>query len=101
MGDLRPMSKVASQQLLRQVRSQIFGQRTPRHIWHKIATGQLSQQEINEFADSWYYMPDIRKMGDPLYQDSKTLTNEARTERLKRRGKGPPTKGAGKRAQRR
>ena len=95
-----------------------------------VLQGQMAQHEIEKFADQWYYLPDPRKLRDPLYfdrraarsptqrapplrgpgedslpeprlfllsSDSKERTNIARTERLKRRGKGPPTKGAGKR----
>jgi len=90
-----------SQLLVKQISSKVFGQRTQRHVWSKIISGEMPPHEVAKFAETWYYLPDLRSMRDPLYFDSKEKTNRARTERLKRRGKGPPTKGAGKRASRR
>merc|ERR1712195_41608 len=86
-------------QALRAIASKVFGKRPPHNnVWNDIISGKMKPHEVEKL--NWWYMPSLQSMKCPLYQDSKEANNQARTERLIRRGKGPPKKGEGKRASR-
>ncbi|CAI5489764.1 unnamed protein product [Closterium sp. NIES-64] len=59
---------------------------------HKV----LSQKLIGDKVVAWYPEP-VQKM-DPLYVDPTEPKRVLKIERMKRRGKGVPKKGEGKRA---
>ncbi|CAM6113371.1 unnamed protein product [Calypogeia fissa] len=56
----------------------------------------LSQKLVGEKIAAWYPTP-MQKV-DPFYEDPQEKRRILKLERLKRRGKGPPKKGHGKRA---
>jgi small subunit ribosomal protein S33 len=80
-----------------EARARIFG--------HVIGDGERSAHKvlrrklIGQKIVSWYPTP-IQKQ-DPMFEDPKIKRRAVKNERLKRRGKGPPKKGHGKRAAKR
>ena len=60
----------------------------------------LSRRLVGPVLAAYYPMP-LSDLNDPLYTDPADSRKAAKLQRLKRRGKGPPKKGMGKRAQRR
>ncbi|ERN19655.1 28S ribosomal protein S33, mitochondrial [Amborella trichopoda] len=92
---LRKLLAEAALKGVTEVRAQIFGhvlnptgQRSP----HKL----LRKKLIGEKVASWYPY-DIKKE-DPLVMGRQEHERLAKLEMLKRRGKGPPKKGQGRRA---
>ncbi|PON85682.1 Ribosomal protein [Trema orientale] len=81
-----------------EARARIFGHvinQTGQRSAHKI----LRKKLIGEKVSQWY-PHDIMK-DDPLVMARKEQERLSRLEMLKRRGKGPPKKGQGKRASKR
>ncbi|KAG0603120.1 hypothetical protein M758_10G068200 [Ceratodon purpureus] len=82
---------------INEARARIFG--------HVIGNGErsahkvLRRKMIGQKIVSWYPTP-IQKQ-DPMFEDPKIKRRVVKNERLKRRGKGPPKKGHGKRAAKR
>eukprot|EP00850_Spirogloea_muscicola_P009357 SM000052S17749 [mRNA] locus=s52:491450:492036:+ [translate_table: standard] len=62
---------------------------------HKVLRGKL----VGPHIAAWYPTP-LQQL-DPMYQDPAEKARVLKLERLKRRGKGPPKKGQGKRATKR
>ncbi|KAJ7529644.1 hypothetical protein O6H91_15G060100 [Diphasiastrum complanatum] len=62
---------------------------------HKV----LQQKLIGSKIAGWYPVP-LQKL-DPMYEDPDEERRLVKLERLRRRGKGPPKKGQGKRAAKR
>ncbi|CAM6009161.1 unnamed protein product [Sphagnum balticum] len=96
-GHVRSQEDEAMLRGLLEARARIFG--------HVIGNGQrsghkvLRKKLIGEKLLGWYETP-IQKR-DPMYEDPKEKRRLLKLERLKRRGKGPPKKGHGKRAAKR
>jgi small subunit ribosomal protein S33 len=82
---------------LLEARARIFGHVIGNGLrsGHKV----LRKKLIGEKLLGWYETP-IQKL-DPMYEDPKEKRRLLKLERLKRRGKGPPKKGHGKRAAKR
>lgn len=80
-----------------EARARIFG--------HVIGNGERSAHKvlrkklIGDKIVAWYPTP-IQKL-DPMFEDPNIKRRQLKTERQKRRGKGPPKKGHGKRAAKR
>lgn len=80
-----------------EARARIFG--------HVLGNGERSAHKvlrkklIGDKIVAWYPTP-IQKM-DPMFEDPNIKRRQLKTERQKRRGKGPPKKGHGKRAAKR
>lgn len=80
-----------------EARARIFG--------HVIGNGERSAHKvlrrklIGDKIVSWYPTP-IQNQ-DPMFEDPNIKRRQLKNERLKRRGKGPPKKGHGKRAAKR
>ncbi|XP_051118467.1 uncharacterized protein LOC127242814 [Andrographis paniculata] len=94
-GSLKTVVAQAAVKGVAEARARIFGhvfnptgQRSP----HKI----LSKKLIGDKVAAWYPY-DIKK-DDPLVMARKEQERLNKLEMLKRRGKGPPKKGQGKRA---
>eukprot|EP00897_Mesotaenium_endlicherianum_P009876 jgi/Mesen1/8917/ME000548S08436 len=62
---------------------------------HKVFRSKL----IGEKIAAWYPTP--IEYSDPMYEDPAEAKRVLKLERMKRRGKGPPKKGQGKRASKR
>ena len=60
----------------------------------------LTRRLVGPVLAAYYPMP-LSDLNDDLYTDPRDARKAAKLQRLKRRGKGPPKKGQGKRAQRR
>lgn len=78
---------------------------TARIFGHVVGTGLrsghkvLRQKLVGEKVASWYPTP-LQKL-DPMFEDPNEARRVLKLERMKRRGKGPPKKGEGKRAAKR
>ncbi|KAI4343314.1 hypothetical protein MLD38_027836 [Melastoma candidum] len=97
-GSFKSILAAAVSQGVTEARAKIFGhvlnptgQRSP----HKI----LRKKLIGEKVASWY--PYDMKFDDPLVMAREEQERLSKLEMLKRRGKGPPKKGQGKRAAKR
>ncbi|KAJ7951128.1 Mitochondrial ribosomal protein S27 [Quillaja saponaria] len=97
-GGLKGMLTAAVTQGVTEARARIFGhvlnptgQRSP----HKLLRKKLIGQKVAE----WY--PYDIKQDDPLVMAREEQERLSKLEMLKRRGKGPPKKGQGKRASKR
>ncbi|KAG8389122.1 hypothetical protein BUALT_Bualt02G0196400 [Buddleja alternifolia] len=95
-GSLKNVLAEAAMKGVTEARARIFGhvlnptgQRSP----HKI----LRKKLIGEKVAAWYPNYDVNK-DDPLVMARKEQERLNTLETLKRRGKGPPKKGQGKRA---
>ncbi|GMH31036.1 hypothetical protein Nepgr_032879 [Nepenthes gracilis] len=98
IGGLKKMVASAVVRGVEEARARIFGhilnptgQRSP----HKI----LRKKMIGEKVSQWY--PYDIKGDDPLVMARQEQERLSKLEMLKRRGKGPPKKGQGKRASKR
>ncbi|KAH7679064.1 Ribosomal protein S27/S33 mitochondrial protein [Dioscorea alata] len=92
---LRSMLTAAAVQGLTEARARIFGHilnPTGKRSAHKI----LRKKMIGEKVAQWY--PYDIKNDDPLVLAREEKERLAKLEMLKRRGKGPPKKGQGRRA---
>lgn len=79
---------------LDQLRSKIFGT----HIGNNLRSGRkLLRKPLKGDKVASYYLEPLGK-ADPLFVDERVYRQQAKLDRLKRRGKGPPKKGQGKRA---
>ncbi|XP_043701705.1 28S ribosomal protein S33, mitochondrial-like [Telopea speciosissima] len=94
-GSLRNMLAAAAIRGVTEARARIFGhvlnptgQRSP----HKV----LRKKLIGEKVAQWY--PHDIKKDDPLVMARQEQERLSKLEMLKRRGKGPPKKGQGRRA---
>ncbi|XP_059626773.1 small ribosomal subunit protein mS33-like [Cornus florida] len=98
VGSLKSILAEAAIQGLTEVRAKIFGHvlnPTGAKSSHKI----LRKKLIGEKVAQWYPY-DIKK-DDPLVMAQEEQERIAKLEMLKRRGKGPPKKGQGKKAKKR
>ena len=84
----------ASEETLEEVRSRIFGT----HIGNGLRSGRkfLRRNLLGPVFTSYY--PDEMTKYDPLLPNLEADKAKLKLDRLKRRGKSPPKKGAGKRA---
>ncbi|KAM0948699.1 putative ribosomal protein S27/S33 [Dioscorea sansibarensis] len=92
---LRSMLTAAAVQGLTEARARIFGHilnPTGKRSAHKV----LRKKMIGEKVAQWY--PYDIKNDDPLVLAREEKERLAKLEMLKRRGKGPPKKGQGRRA---
>uniref|UniRef100_A0A251VMD4 Small ribosomal subunit protein mS33 n=2 Tax=Helianthus annuus TaxID=4232 RepID=A0A251VMD4_HELAN len=105
-NDIQKMSSSSLRSLLAQAavrgvaeaRAHVFGHvlnPTGQRSAHKI----LRKKFIGEKVASWY--PDDIQKEDPMVVQRKEQERLSKLEMLKRRGKGPPKKGQGKKAQKR
>ena len=79
---------------IEQLRSKIFGT----HIGNGLRSGRkLLRKPLIGHKIASYYLQPMGK-GDPLFLDERIERMGAKLAKLKRRGKGPPKKGQGKRA---
>ena len=96
-AELVAHSKEMQVKSIDEARARIFG--------HVIGNGErsahkvLRRKMIGQKIVAWYPTP-IQKQ-DPMFEDPKIKRRAIKNERLKRRGKGPPKKGHGKRAAKR
>ena len=94
-------SGAATKEYLDEVRWRIFGT----YVGNGLRSGRkvLRKNLIGDKVVGWYPQSGpfakIHK-ADPLWEDPDVAIQKERLERYKRRGKGPPKKGAGKRATR-
>lgn len=74
--------------------AEIFGN----HLGNGLPSGRkiLRKPLIGERLVNWY--PSSMAKMDPLFADPGDARRKVKLERMKRRGKGPPKKGEGKRA---
>jgi small subunit ribosomal protein S33 len=77
-----------------QVRSRIFGT----HIGDGLRSGRKVLRRPLVGAKLASYYPPLYFAGDPLLVDVDAERKKAKLQRLSRRGKAPPRKGAGKRS---
>ncbi|KAI7839660.1 hypothetical protein COHA_006469 [Chlorella ohadii] len=84
----------AEDESLEQIRSRIFGT----HIGNGLRSGRkvLRKALVGERLMAWYPPDPIKH--DPLMLSVKAENAKLKLDRLRRRGKAPPKKGAGKRA---
>ncbi|KAI8110004.1 hypothetical protein M9434_001280 [Picochlorum sp. BPE23] len=84
----------ARSETLEEVRARIFGH----HIGDGLRSGRkiLAKPLIGDQVASYY--PEDWFAGDPLLLDVEAERAKHKLDRLKRRGKAPPKKGAGKRS---
>ncbi|XP_054784625.1 uncharacterized protein LOC129291357 [Prosopis cineraria] len=97
-GSLKSILAVAVTQGLTEARARIFGHvinPTGKRSAHKL----LRKKLIGEKVAQWYPY-DIQR-DDPLVMAQQEQERLSRLEMLKRRGKGPPKKGQGRRATKR
>ncbi|XP_071721157.1 small ribosomal subunit protein mS33 [Rutidosis leptorrhynchoides] len=97
-SSLRTMLAQAAIRGVTEARAKIFGHvlnPTGQRSAHKI----LRKKFIGEKVVSWY--PDDVQKEDPLIVQRREQERLSKLEMLKRRGKGPPKKGQGKRAAKR
>eukprot|EP00873_Tetraselmis_striata_P035971 jgi/Tetstr1/456235/TSEL_042998.t1 len=89
--------KQAYQKILEEARQRIFGT----HIGDGLRSGRkvLRKGLAAEKMAEWY-MPTFSQ-ADPIFANPKDDQNKKKLLTLKRRGKGPPPKGQGKRAKKR
>ncbi|KAI3440290.1 uncharacterized protein J3R85_003925 [Psidium guajava] len=96
-GGLKSLMAAAVTRGVTEARARIFGQSlnpTAQRSPHKL----LRKKLIGEKVAQWYPY-DIKK-DDPLVMARQEQERLSKLEMLKRRGKGPPKKGQGKRAKR-
>ncbi|XP_078433435.1 37S ribosomal protein S27 [Wolffia australiana] len=97
-GGLRSLLAAAAVKGVEEARARIFGHvlnPTGRRSPHKI----LRKKLIGDQVADWY--PYDIKFDDPLVLAREEKERLSKLEMLKRRGKGPPKKGQGKRAAKR
>ncbi|XP_074268945.1 small ribosomal subunit protein mS33 [Silene latifolia] len=97
-GGLKKMVTAALTSGITEARSRIFGHvinPTSQITAHKV----LRKKLIGEKVAEWY--PHNIDFDDPDFMAKKEQKRLAKNEMLKRRGKGPPKKGQGKRASKR
>ncbi|PSC67922.1 28S ribosomal mitochondrial-like [Micractinium conductrix] len=85
---------VAGEESLEQIRARIFGT----HIGNGLRSGRkvLRRPLLGQKLVDWYPSQDVGQ--DPLMLNIKAENANIKVGRLRHRGKGPPKKGAGKRA---
>ncbi|XAR70362.1 hypothetical protein NMG60_11027193 [Bertholletia excelsa] len=98
LGSLKSLLTEAATKGVTEARAKIFGHvlnPTGKRSPHKILRKKLIGQKVAE-----WYPYDIKK-DDPLVMAQQQQERLSRLEMLKRRDKGPPKKGQGKRASKR
>lgn len=78
-----------------EARAAVFGHAV-NPLGKRAATKLLRKKLIGEHVAQWY--PDDIKRDDPVVMAREEKERLAKLEMLKRRGKGPPKKGQGRRA---
>lgn len=101
VAGLRPITTAAAEhcgpgprESLEQVRSRIFGT----HIGNGLRSGRKVLRKKLMSAKLLEYYPTSISKQDPFMLDLKAERAKLKLDRLKRRGKAPPKKGAGKRS---
>lgn len=103
--ELQDTTAVQTAELTREMQLKSIDEARARIFGHVIGNGERSAHKvlrkklIGDKIVAWYPTP-IQKL-DPMFEDPNVKRRQLKTERAKRRGKGPPKKGHGKRAAKR